>query len=229
MTLAQSPMDGYAGRTVPELHEILGLNRERVRAGLRCKTPAFRLIWTGEDASGTERARTWYIAQIALRGGPDACQEMQSIRQHLQELRLWNRCSWKAMSSTLDVTVAELEDIANGVQLDLEAYRAVAKGLESVSGRDLRAIASKERQGVIRKVKLDRPKRKTFVEISLLALGKSIRRRRVAGWLGIPFVAEQCGMTEEQLCQIESGKAPKVLADQVSQMLARMLGEKESI
>lgn len=229
MTLVESPMDGFGGHTIPQLHEILGLTKERVRRGLRCKTPAFRLIWAGEDPDGTERARLWYTAQIAMRGGTDACREMLATRQHLQAMRLWHRCSWKAMSITLDVTVMQLEEITFGEEVDIEAYRMVAKSLESVSGRYLRNLAAQERDGARLKVKIAPPKSKTFAEISLLAMGKSIRRRRLAGWLGISFVAEQCDIAEEQLCQVEQGRAPRVLVERVDQMLARMLGETHSI
>ena len=55
--------------------------------------------------------------------------------------------------------------------------------------------------------------------------GRSIRQRRLAGYLSSAFVADQCGLTKEQLCEVEMGKAPQALVDQVDQMLARMLGE----
>lgn len=225
MTSAESPINGLRERTVFELHDLLGLTRERVRAALKIKTPKFELIMSGHDREGNDRARHWYIAQIVLRGGPEACTEMVSVRQHLHRVRLWHRCSWKALSILLDVTVAELDSITTGTEVEIDIYRKVAEGLVSIAGRELRKLASQETEGASLKVKKERRKPSTPEGWSLIVQGRSIRQRRIAGFLGIPFVAEHCGVTEKQLCQVEEGRAPRVLVDRVDQMLSRMLGE----
>ena len=214
MSLPPLPTHGCDELTVQELHEILGLTRDSVRQSLRVRNPDFVRMCSGDDPAQLERVRGWYINEITMRGGVESCRKASAIRDLLKRKRRWHMVSWKSLATMLDVRVESLASVTIGRERDIARYLKI---LESI-----KHLPTLHPRSKVDGVRVGNPR---TGEDEITMRGRSIRQRRLAGYLSSAFVADQCGLTKEQLCEVEMGKAPQALVDQVDQMLARMLGE----
>ena len=214
MILPPSPTHGCDALTVQELHEILGLTRDSVRQSLRVRNPEFVRMCSGDDPAQLERVREWYINEITMRGGVESCRKASAIRDLLKRKRRWHMVSWKSLATMLDVRVETLDALSQGRERDIAMYLKVAESIKHLPTLHPRSKVDGVRVGNPR-----------TGEDEITMRGRSIRQRRLGGYLSSAFVADQCGLSKEQLCEVEMGKAPEELVDQVDQMLARMLGE----
>ena len=214
MTLPPSPIPGCDALTVPELHEILGLKRDRVRQSLRVRNPEFVRMCSGENPAQLERVLKWYMNEITMRGGIESCRQANAIRDMLKRKRRWHMVSWKSFATMLDVRVETLDALTQGRERDLARYLEVAESIKHLPTLHPRSRVDGIRVG-----------KSMTAEDAMTMRGRSIRRRRVAGYLSSAFVSDQCGLTKEQLCEVEMGRAPQTLVDHVDGLLARMLGE----
>ena len=214
MSLPPSPTHGCDELTVQELHEILGLTRDSVRQSLRVRNPEFVRMCSGDDPAQLERVRAWYLNEITMRGGVESCRKASAIRDLLKRRRRWHMVSWKSLATMLDVRVESLASVTIGRERDIARYLKI---LESI-----KHLPTLHPRSKVDGVRVGNPR---TGEDEITMRGRSIRQRRLAGYLSSAFVADQCGLTKEQLCEVEMGKAPQALVDQVDQMLARMLGE----
>ena len=215
MSLPPLPTNGCDALTVLELHEIVGLNRDTVRKALRVRNPEFVWMCSGEDPDQLERVRVWYINEITMRGGVENCRKANAIRDLLKRKRRWHMVSWKSFARMLDVAVETLHAVSEGKERDITTYLKVAESMKHLPTLHPRSRLDGARVS----------SSKTALDV-LTMRGRSIRRRRLAGYLSSAFVADQCGLTKEQLCEVEMGKASETLVNQVDRLLARMLGEK---
>lgn len=214
MSLPPLPTHGCDALTVQELHEILGLTRDSVRQSLRVRNPEFVSICSGDDPAQLERVRRWYINEITMRGGVESCRKATAIRDLLKRKRRWHMLSWKSFATMLDVRVETLDAVSQGRERDIATYLKVEESI-----KHLPTIHPRSRLDGVRVGNLKTP------ADDITMRGRSIRRRRLGGYLSLAFVADQCGLTKEELCRVEMGKAPQALVDQVDRMLARMLAE----
>ena len=214
MILPPSPTHGCDALTAQELHEILGLTRDSVCQSLRVRNPEFVRMCSGDDPAQLERVREWYINEITMRGGVESCRKASAIRDLLKRKRRWHMVSWKSLATMLDVRVESLASVTIGRERDIARYLKI---LESI-----KRLPTLHPRSKVDGVRVGNPR---TGEDEITMRGRSIRQRRLAGYLSSAFVADQCGLTKEQLCEVEMGKAPQALVDQVDQMLARMLGE----
>ena len=213
MTSKPLQTDGCDALTVGELHAILGLKRDRVRQSLKVRNPEFVQMCSGDDPAQLERVRQWYINEIGVRGGIEDCREATAIRELLKRKRRFHMVSWKSLATMLDVRVDLLDAVSQGRERDIAKYREVAGAIKL-----LPTFHPRSRVDGIRVSK------KTAGDESAMR-GRSIRRRRVGGYLSSAFVAQQCGLTKEQLCEVEMGRADPEMTEHVSNLLATMLGE----
>ena len=214
MSLPPLPTHGCDALTVQELHETLGLTRDRVRQSLRVRNPEFVRMCSGEDPAQLARVRGWYINEITMRGGVESCRKATAIRELLKRKRRWHMVSWKTLATLLDVRVETLDAVSQGRERDIATYLKVEESIKHLPTLHPRSKVDGVRVG----------NSKTAEDVMTMR-GRSIRRRRRAGYLSSGFVADQCGLTKEQLCEVEMGKAPEALVDHVDRMLARMLAE----
>lgn len=214
MSLPPLPTHGCDALTVPELHEILGLTRDSVRQSLRVRNPEFVRMCSGDDPAQLERVREWYINEITMRGGVESCRNASAIRDLLKRKRRWHMVSWKSLATMLDVRVETLDALTQGRERDISKYLKVAESIKHLPTLHPRSRVDGIQGGNSR-----------TAEDEMTMRGRSIRRRRLAGYLSSAFVADQCGLTKEQLCEVEMGRAPQTLVDHVDGLLARMLGE----
>lgn len=214
MSLPPLPTHGCDALTVQELHEILGLTRDSVRQSLRVRNPEFVRMCSGDDPAQLERVRGWYLNEIRMRGGAVNCRKATGIRELLKRKRQFHMVSWKSLATMLDVRVETLDAVSQGRERDIATYLKIAESIKHLPTLHPRSKVDGVRVGNPR-----------TGEDEITMRGRSIRQRRLAGYLSSAFVADQCGLSKEQLCEVEMGKAPQALVDQVDQMLARMLGE----
>ena len=215
MSLPPLPTHGCDALTVQELHETLGLTRDTVRQALRVRNPEFVWMCSGEDPAQLDRVRAWYINEITMRGGVESCRKANAIRDLLKRKRRWHMVSWKSFARMLDVGVETLNAVSQGKERDIATYLKVAESMKHLPTLHPRSRLDGARVS----------SSKTALDV-LTMRGRSIRRRRLAGYLSSAFVADQCGLTKEQLCEVEMGKASETMVNQVDGLLARMLGEK---
>ena len=214
MSLPPLPTHGCDALTVQELHETLGLTRDSVRQSLRVRNPEFVRMCSGDDPAQLERVRGWYINEITMRGGVESCRKAGAIRDLLKRRRRWHMVSWKSLATLLDVRVETLAAVTIGRERDIATYLKIAESIKHLPTLHPRSRVDGIRVG----------SSKTAEDV-MTTRGRSIRRRRLGGYLSSGFVADQCGLTKEQLCEVEMGKAPEELVNQVDGLLARMLGE----
>lgn len=215
MSLPALPTHGCDALTVQELHETLGLTRDSVRQSLRVRNPEFVRMCSGDDPAQLERVRGWYINEITMRGGVESCRKASAIRDLLKRKRRWHMVSWKTLATLLDVRVETLAAVTIGRERNIATYLQIAESIKHLPTLHPRSRLDGARVS----------SSKTAADVMTMR-GRSIRRRRLAGYLSSAFVADQCGLTKEQLCEVEMGKAPEALVNQVDGLLARMLGEK---